>query len=264
MLDRFLSGAADLPATIRTELDKLWSDLLPRSTRHLPKWEEQFGLRARALSEAERRDRLLGAWRATGGQSKYYIEQVVRDAGFDVRIYEWFIPLAQISGALAVRSNGVLALSDGSVLEARLDDLDFPARDPSATIRGTSGNTRCGAVGSRCGVAGPDGREVRILSLDGGAFTFDDGTIYSTTGYYAARCATFFSGGYMLVNRGLDAPTYPSPPSVEDDWAYVLYVSGDEIDTPAQIPIERRDDLEALLLELCPTQHWIGMIVEYL
>ncbi|MFW6156787.1 MAG: putative phage tail protein, partial [Armatimonadota bacterium] len=92
MLDRFLSGLSGLPEAVREHLDRVLYDIDPDETRRLADWEEQFGLRPRSLSDSERRGRLRGRWSATGGQSRQYIQGVLRAAGFDVYVYEWFAP----------------------------------------------------------------------------------------------------------------------------------------------------------------------------
>lgn len=70
----------------------LYLDINPKTTRLLEQWEEQFGLSKGYLTEAQRRERVAAAWRDVGGQSPAYIQEVLRNNGFDVYIHEWFDP----------------------------------------------------------------------------------------------------------------------------------------------------------------------------
>ena len=79
------------------------------------------------------------------------------------------------------------------------------------------------------------------------------------------QCNRFLANdpGY-LVNKRL---TNDAPPPVPDDptkWPFFIYFCGATFGTPAQIDMARRAELERLLLKICPTQHWIVlMIVDY-
>lgn len=261
-LDKFLSGLSSLPGSVRQALDKLWSDIIPETTRHLSDWESQFALRPRSLTDAERRQRLRARWAATGGQSKAYIQGVLRDAGYPVTVYEWFIPPAQKSTVQGLDAGGVLALDDGTVLEINPYPPGNAAWEPEIVLGGEAPQWRCGVPGARCGVYGADNRQVRILSVDGGVLEISDGAL-SVTGYYTVRAGSFIADGYILQNRGLDDAVYPDPPQDPSKWPYVLYIGGEPFQTPAMIPSDRRDDFEQLLLEICPSQQWLGMIVIY-
>lgn len=92
-LRRFIVGFAEgFGPDAREFVDLILLDVFPETTRQLSEWESQFGLTAGTLTESERRERLAGAWTATGGQSPRYIEDVLRAAGFDVYVHEWFAP----------------------------------------------------------------------------------------------------------------------------------------------------------------------------
>lgn len=47
------------------------------------------------------------------------------------------------------------------------------------------------------------------------------------------------------------------------NWPFFVYFGGEVFGTTVNIPMERRDEFEALCLKLCPTQLWIGLIVNY-
>lgn len=68
--------------------------------------------------------------------------------------------------------------------------------------------------------------------------------------------------GY-LVNKDL---TPRAPPRVPDDsafWPYFLYFGGETFGDRVLIPASRRNELERLVLRICPTQQWIVMLVDY-
>jgi hypothetical protein len=86
-LKRFFSGLSIVPKTIREHLGSVLLEAFPAHTTYLHDWSEQFG----AL-EDETAQQLAAEWGAFGGQSPAYIEGVLRDAGFDVYVHEWWDP----------------------------------------------------------------------------------------------------------------------------------------------------------------------------
>lgn len=61
----------------------------------------------------------------------------------------------------------------------------------------------------------------------------------------------------ILFNR----VQYPIPTDPAE-FPYILYIGGQTFGDVAYISSNRIDELENLLLKICPTQQWIGMIVE--
>jgi hypothetical protein len=121
-LRRFFEGLAGTPADARAFVDEVYEDLFPETTRELAEWERQFGIEPNP-SEAVRRQNLAAEWAATGGQSPHYIQSVLRTAGFDVYIHEWW--------------------SSGP---------PYIARDPrDYTKLPLVGSTQCGESRARCG-----------------------------------------------------------------------------------------------------------------
>lgn len=100
-LRKFFLGLSEQPAETRIFIDKVYLDLFPETARSrdnvdpaeasgaLEEWEKQYGLEPNGL-EAARRLALAAEWRATGGQSPSYIQGVLRTAGFDVYVYDWW------------------------------------------------------------------------------------------------------------------------------------------------------------------------------
>jgi hypothetical protein len=91
-LRSFFEGLTGVFSTARTFIDGVWGDMFPETTslRALAEFEKQFGLEPKA-DEAERRLELAAAWAAQGGQSPGYIQGVLRTAGHDVYVYEWWV-----------------------------------------------------------------------------------------------------------------------------------------------------------------------------
>jgi len=99
----------------RTFLDEIFQDIDPAETRELDTWETQFGLPNTSLSEADRRNRLDAAWKATGGQSPRYIQDTLQDNGFDVYVHEWWVPGTEpavgVKSCVAARNAATILVS---------------------------------------------------------------------------------------------------------------------------------------------------------
>lgn len=264
-LTALIEGLATVGPAFKEHIDKIYLDIYPTHTRYLREWERQFGLRPGDLSDDERRSRLRGEWSATGGQSPQYIESTLRSAGFDVRVYEWWIGDAQLAPVHSIGFDGVFTLDDGSVLSLKPSAITAPARNPRAALGRVStlrlGNFRLGEIQSTYGFLQGTGTD--------GVIALDDGTVaevipFGETSYVPdVRLGKRNADGYMLVNRNLDTPDYPEPPTTAEGRRYVAYIAGDEFGIPAEIPANRREDFEALLLKICPTYQWLGIIVKY-
>ena len=226
-----VDGLASIGPAFKSHIDNILLDIEPESTRYLLQWERQFGLRPGDLTQQQRVDRLRGEWAAVGGQSPSYIQGVLRAAGYDVYVHEWWIPESAASRVQGVGSTGVLALSDGTVLAVQPFGAGLNPRTPADAI-GYVPLIRSGVPRARCGV--PD-----------------------------ARCGNRLADGYMLVNRSLDNPVYPPPPTDDDGKRWVLYIGGETFPEAGTVEADRRQDFETLLLRICPKQQWIGIIVNY-
>lgn len=88
-LSRFFLGLGGFLDPVRAHFDGIYSDLDPATTTKLAEWSEQFGEQDGGTT-AEQRASLTAAWLATGGQSPSYIQSVLRAAGFDVYIHDWW------------------------------------------------------------------------------------------------------------------------------------------------------------------------------
>lgn len=88
-LRRFFEGLSGAPQDARAFVDDVHGDLWPAATRELPRWEAQFAL-VGSPDEAIVRQQLDAAWKATGGQSPRYLQDVVQAAGFPLFVHEWW------------------------------------------------------------------------------------------------------------------------------------------------------------------------------
>jgi hypothetical protein len=101
-LRRFFEGLAEQPQETKGYVDQVFLDLFPPTTRQLGLWCEQFGVWP-SPSDSRRRRALDASWKATGGQSPRYIQDVLQAAGFDVYVHEWWwnVPIieSELSGS---------------------------------------------------------------------------------------------------------------------------------------------------------------------
>lgn len=88
-LRRFILGLSQSFDDSKQFIMDVHSDRFPADTRELILWENQFGL-GHTGTDDERRARLTSAWAETGGQSPYYLQTRLQEAGFDAYVYDWF------------------------------------------------------------------------------------------------------------------------------------------------------------------------------
>ena len=91
-LRKFFLGLEAPMDDARTFLDEVYEDHHPTTTRELSEWEWQFNIEADPVAATRRTD-LDVAWKATGGQSPSYIQNLIWAAGFsEVYLHEWWVP----------------------------------------------------------------------------------------------------------------------------------------------------------------------------
>lgn len=220
--------------------DYIWLQIFPDVTDQLDEWERQFGLQTVAgASEQDRIDRLIATWQATGGQSPRYLQDTVRAAGFDVYIHEWWEPG---SNPPTVR-NPLLILNDES---GQLNYL---------TVCGNA-QAVCGYVGAVCGSSSnPKGYPLVNKILQVRPNVVDCGDPIAVCGNANAVCGAFT--GFKFTQRRYTIPNDPNK------WPYFLYWGGENFPDLADIPQSRRNEFETLVLKLCPTEQWLGILVNY-
>jgi len=240
MLRKFLLGFETLGSDVKDYFDLIYLDLLPRTTRQLDLWEKQFDIRETGLSEQARRDRLDATWKALGGQDLSYLEDTLRNAGFDVFIHEWFEP-----------------------------GTDPPvARDPTLVIRRfafeTTFLTELGDTLSQAG-------EVVMQlgnSLDPQGYPLvnkffpTEKDLISDCGVATMECgeALALCGSYeQLIIRQKEYFVEDNPAQ----FPFYIYVGGPVFGDIAEVAANRRDELERLVLKHFAGQLWVGMLVKY-
>lgn len=88
---KFIDGLSETPGHARAFVDDVYGDLFPDTTRALALWETQFALVAPSDEDA-RRLQVDASWKATGGQSPRYLQDVLQAAGFPLYVHEWWEP----------------------------------------------------------------------------------------------------------------------------------------------------------------------------
>ncbi|MBW1725991.1 MAG: hypothetical protein JRJ62_00135 [Deltaproteobacteria bacterium] len=212
-LREFFEGLSGLGTDIKAFYDDVFDDRDPQQTNQLDLWENQWALPDVGLTTQERRDRLEAAWSALGGQDPRYIEDTLRDAGFDVYVHEWWVPGTEAAIGVSAAAT---------------------PRNPLVYLR---------------------------ESLTSITYLNECGELLAECGELLAECGeTNNPIGYALVNA-IDL-TNPIP-SDTSTWPYFLYIGGQVFGDIAQVDPKRREEFETLCLKICPTQQWLGLIVEY-
>lgn len=265
MLRRFIDGLTELPADVKTYLDAVFLDLIPSTTTKVSRWLVQFNIVASG-NEAQDRQTLDGAWRLNEYQSPKQIQDTIQAAGFDIYIHEWW-ELPVVGSPIA--KNPFLYL-------ASLEEATISLAGAPQMLSGGSG-----------AVSGGLGFVVAPYSL-----TSCDEPIMLCDEPEALCDNSIIPVGYPLVNKtGLPAVnTIPGPtpsvitacdadfmfcdePDAECDnfqnlnvnsSSYILYFAGEVFPDVVEVDIARKDELETLLLKICPTEQWLGLLIKYI
>ena len=248
-LRQFFEGLTVLGSDAKSFLDGVASQIDPQLTKQLEQWETQFALPDTGLNEQQRRDRLEARWKVQGGQDPRYIEDTLQAAGFNVYVHEWWEP---ITG----RPNG------GSVD----GDVSPVARNPFTYLDDGTGS-------------------LPFLMLDGASDAQDgdsvaqDGSTLTPAGYPLVNKllesadvgvgdgSTAMQDGGLNAQDGDSTTTYVRKqyaiPADTTKYPYFLYIGGETFPNQANILNSRRDEFEDLCLKICPTEQWLGILVNY-
>lgn len=247
-LREFFEGLSGLPEDVRNFFDGVYGDLDPQTTRALEEWEFQFGLPDTGLSEQERRDRLAAAWAATGGQSPGYIQETLQAAGFNVFVHEWWEP---IFGRPA----------GGSVD----NDVSPVARNPFTFLWDGSSLRQTIGVGHTSAIVGgdvmflgnndaPPGYPLVNKIIASSVLTLGVGHAQSITG--GDRALLGITTGVFTLKQYV----IPADPT---KYPFFLYIGGETFPEQASIPLTRKNEFEDLCLKICPTEQWLGILVDF-
>ena len=237
-LRQFFEGLTDLGSDIKDYFDNVWLDIFPDTTRELDAWEKQFGLLNTLTDEQERRDRLAATWQALGGQSPRYIQDTLQAAGFDVYLHPWWEeprtepPVLRNPLIVLASTAFVLYIANCGAVEAN-----------------------CGAVEANCGAAlGPTGYALVNKIQASRIGLIQSGMEAANCGAVEANCGNHIS---------LYAPKEYVVPNDPTKWPYFLYIGGQTYPDHATVSASRRNEFETLVLKICPTQQWLGMLIDY-
>lgn len=246
-LRNFFEGLTGFGFNVKIFLDLIFLDIKPQFTRELDEWERQFGLRDTGLTEQQRRDRLAATWKALGGQDPRYIQDTLQANGFDVYVHEWWIPGSQaVPGvkACATPRNPLTYLRnsvEGIIYVVECGELLAQCGEVTAEAGNTSGATGYALV-----------NKVYVPAVA----QAQAGELLMQAGEEVAECGNIL--GYGEARKEYIVPNDPT------EWPYFLYIGGEVFGTLAQIDPKRKDEFEELCLKICPTQQWLGILVEYI
>lgn len=228
--------------------DLAFLDLLPQFTTKLDEWFSQFGLRDNGtLTEQQRRDKLDGAWKATGSLSPGYLQGVLQGQGFDVYVHEFWEPGTEpVVGveSCAVVRNPNLYLQQGNV-------TSFAGADCGEAFM------ECGEAFAACGNSIPGLGYILVDKVFGSVPNYT-----TLCGVLAAECGeeTAACGNYVGFNP---VPNDPVIPTDQSKWPYFAYIGAQTFPDLAVLPAARRDEFEELILKYVRASNWAGVLVTY-
>ena len=245
-LRQFFEGLAGTGEDIVTFVDDVWLDIFPETTRELDKWENQFGLPNTLTNDQERRDRINAAWVVLGGQSPQYIQDTLQAAGFDVYVHEWWVPGSEPAvgvKAAATPRNPFTYLEDG------VTPLKYTSADGAPDMQDGDLAVAMDGVTDQ-----PTGYTLVNKIFVPTSIIIGDGSVEMADGVDHAQDNGFLTT-YALKNYQIPADVTKYP--------YFLYIGGQVFPNHANLSISRRNEFETLCLKICPTQQWLGILVNY-
>jgi hypothetical protein len=248
-LRQFFQGLTGIGSDSKTFLDGVYNDIDPQLTRELPAWESQFALPSTILTLQQRRDRLSAAWKAVGGQSPRYIQDTLQEAGFDVYVHEWYIPSTEHPTGGSVNNDVTPVARDPfTYLDDGTGGLPFLMYDGTADAQDGDALAQDGSTLT------PAGYPLVNKLLESSVVIISDGSTQMQDGGQSAQdggLITVYSKKQYVIP--VDATKYP----------YFLYIGGASFPNQSNVSNSRRDEFENLCLKICPTEQWLGILVNY-
>lgn len=239
-LRQYFEGLANTWDDLIGFADDVFDDYYPDTTRELEQWELQFNLQgADALTEQERRDRLIGAWSAVGGQSPRYLQDLFQAQGFDVYIHEWW-------------SSG-----PNPYVARNPNDYISDSLLPVYTCECGEDLAECGEPEAVCGDS--DGPLGKLLV---NKITVTEKNLTMLCGEPEAECGESLAEAGQFDTFNFDVLQYEIP-NDPDFWPYFLYIGGEVFPNFATVPSARKNEFETLVRKYCPAQQWLGLLVNY-
>lgn len=250
-LREFFQGLTIIGSDPRAFFDGIYRDIDPQETRELEQWEQQFALPRSNLTEQERRDRLAATWQALGGQDPRYIEDTLQAAGFDVYVHEWWEPTGGTPAGGSV---------NGDVVPVARDPFDYlddgsDAVESFLMVDGAESAQDGDSVAQDGSTSTPPGYPlVNKIVVVASIITRGDGSESMQDGGAVAQ------DGESMDIYGRKQYTMPEDPT---KYPYFLYIGGATFPDLATVTQARRDEFEDLCLKICPTEQWLGILVNY-
>jgi len=86
---KFVKGISKLPENVRSEMELVYGDLFPDSTRYPEKWESVFAIFFKEAELEKRREILDSLWKINqGGQSAVFLEEILQKITPEIRVIE--------------------------------------------------------------------------------------------------------------------------------------------------------------------------------
>lgn len=224
--------------------DLIYLDIFPDTTREIELWENQFGIIDNGTyTEAERRTRLNAAWKLHKINTREQIEEALQNAGFDVYVHEWWVPGTE--PPVGVHAAATPRNPNQYIFGNRVDCGEALAACGEALA--ACGETLSGSIGYTLV------NKITTLVRD----------ILPGCGEALAACGEEIAvcGAYITINE--IPKVYPIPDNYIY-WPYFIYIGGETFPDFANVDSDRREEFENLCLKICPTQHWLGMLITYI
>lgn len=249
-IKQFFEGLGWLGESGKEFFDDVFDEINPQKTTNLPDWERQWGLGNYNLTEQQRRDRLEAEWKATGGQSPQYIQDTLQAAGFDVYVHEWWEPSIEHPAGGSV---------NGDVTPVARNPFDYidDGSDAAQSFLMTDGaeSAQDGDELAQDGSsATPPGYLLVNKILEATITPLGDGSEYMQDGGDQGQ------DGDATISYDFKQYTMPADPNT---YPYYLYVGGQTFPDLASVTQARREEFEDLCLKICPTEQWLGILVNY-
>lgn len=239
-LRKFFVGLGPFQADYQLFVDEIFEDIDPQKTRELEVWEEQFQLLSLG-TETERRQALSAAWKAQGGQSPGYLQGILRAAGFDVYVHEWWY---FVGPTRYTRDPRVYLGNQVFLPGAVFGEPECVFGEPEFVFGSKNPSQGYVLINKGLGVS-------YFKPIPAACFG-ELKCVFGETDFVFGEVS-----GLRFVPK-----IYPIP----DDplkWPFFVYVGGQTFPETADVPAVRRIEFERAILKHFPAQFWAGMLINY-
>lgn len=268
---------------VKDYITTIYLDIWPQTTRTpsvtnpddpdtLGMWEEQFALYdSTPLTEQERRDRLEAAWKRNGGQSPFYIQNTLQEAGFDVYIHEWWEPGTEppvarnpndyiIEPFVAPVCREILAICGEASAQCT---GNFTASNFQFVTEAGEAEAEAGNIPAEAGNFVPGTQGLGYILVNKISQTVTTSKIMQCDEPLAEAGEPFAEAGEDSGFEFFTSDVIYEIPEDENAWPYFLYFGGPAYLSPATVPLARKEEFEELLLSICPAQQWLALLIIY-